>query len=206
MLIGYARVSTEDQNFDLQRDALLRAGCEKLFEDRHSGAKSDRPSLLAALDYARLGDSLVVWRLDRLGRSLSDLIALVQRMEAAGIQLRSLTEGIDTATANGKLTSTCSPRWPSSNARSSASAHEPASMPHAPGAARAGADTACRPSAAPMRSRSTAPKTRALVRSAGSWASPNRRFMPMSLRPRREGDEHRGACLGHAATHRARRD
>lgn len=104
VLIGYARVSTEDQHLDLQRDALARSGCEKLFEDRRSGAKVDRPGLNAALDYARAGDSLVVWRLDRLGRSLSDLIALVRRMEAAAIQLRSLTEGIDTATANGKLT------------------------------------------------------------------------------------------------------
>lgn len=104
MLIGYARVSTEDQNLDLQRDALARAGCGRTFEDRRSGAKADRPGLLAALDYARPGDGLVVWRLDRLGRSLSDLIALVRRMEAAGVQLRSLTEGIDTSTPNGRLT------------------------------------------------------------------------------------------------------
>ena len=104
MLIGYARVSTEDQHLDLQRDALARAGCERSFEDQRSGAKVDRPGLLAALDYARSGDSIVVWRLDRLGRSLSDLIALVRRMEEDGIQLRSLTEGIDTSTINGKLT------------------------------------------------------------------------------------------------------
>lgn len=103
MLIGSARVSTEDQHLDLQRDALTRAGCEKLFEDHRSGAKADRPGLLAALGYARPGDS-VVWRLDRLGRSLSDLIALVRRGDAAAIQLRSLTEGIDTSTVNGKLT------------------------------------------------------------------------------------------------------
>ncbi len=104
MLIGYARVSTEDQNLDLQRDALTRAGCERVFEDRRSGAKADRPAFTAALDYARSGDSLVVWRLDRLGRSLSDLIALVRRMEEGGVQLRSLTEGIDTSTTNGRLT------------------------------------------------------------------------------------------------------
>ena len=104
MLIGYARVSTEDQHLDLQRDALARAGCERTFEDQKSGAKADRPGLLAALDYARPGDSVVVWRLDRLGRSLSDLIAPVRRMEEKGIQLRSLTEGIDTSTINGKLT------------------------------------------------------------------------------------------------------
>lgn len=104
MLIGYARVSTEDQHLDLQRDALAQAGCGRIFEDRRSGAKADRPGLLAALDYARLGDCLVVWRLDRLGRSLPDLIALVRRMEDAGVQLQSLTEGIDTSTANGRLT------------------------------------------------------------------------------------------------------
>lgn len=104
MLIGYARVSTEDQHLDLQRDALTRAGCERTFEDRKSGAQADRPGLLSALDYARRGDSVVVWRLDRLGRSLSDLIVLVRRMEEEGIQLRSLTEGIDTSTINGKLT------------------------------------------------------------------------------------------------------
>ena len=89
---------------DLQRDALTRAGCERTFEDQRSGAKADRPGLLAALDYARRGDSIVVWRLDRLGRSLSDLIALVRRMEEDGVQLRSLTEGVDTSTINGKLT------------------------------------------------------------------------------------------------------
>ena len=104
MLIGYARVSTEDQHLDLQRDALTRAGCERTFEDQRSGAKADRLGLLAALDYARRGDSVVVGRLDRLGRSLSDLIALVRRMEENGIQLCSLTEGIDTSTINGKLT------------------------------------------------------------------------------------------------------
>ena len=104
MLIGYARVSTEEQHLDLQRDALTQAGCERTFEDQRSGAKADRPGLLAALDYARRGDSVVVWRLDRLGRSLSDLITLVRRMDEEGIQLRSLTEGIDTSTINGKLT------------------------------------------------------------------------------------------------------
>ena len=101
LLIGYARVSTEDQHLDLQRDALDKAGCERIFEDRKSGAKVDRPGLVAALEYARSGDQFVVWRLDR---SLSDLIALVRRMEAAGVQLRSLAEGIDTSTINGKLT------------------------------------------------------------------------------------------------------
>lgn len=104
MLIGYARVSTEDQHLDLQRDALTRAGCEKTFEDKKSGAKVDRPGLAAALEYARAGDQLVVWRLDRLGRSLPDLITLVRKLDETGVQLRSVTEGIDTATINGKLT------------------------------------------------------------------------------------------------------
>lgn len=104
LLIGYARVSTEDQHLDLQHDALKKAGCEKTFEDKKSGAKADRPGLAAALEYARAADQLVVWRLDRLGRSISDLIALVRQMDEAGVQLRSLTEGIDTSTINGKLT------------------------------------------------------------------------------------------------------
>ncbi|MEI7639843.1 MAG: recombinase family protein, partial [Syntrophus sp. (in: bacteria)] len=72
MLIGYARVSTDDQNLDLQKDALTQAGCERIAEDRLSGAKADRPGLKSALDYARTGDVLVVWRLDRLSRSLKD--------------------------------------------------------------------------------------------------------------------------------------
>ena len=104
MLIGYARLSTEDQHLDLQRDALARACCGKTFEDKKSGAKADRPGLAAALEYARAGDQLVVWRLDRLGRSLPDLIALVRKLDEVGVQLRSVTEGIDTATINGKLT------------------------------------------------------------------------------------------------------
>ena len=104
MLIGYARVSTEDQHLDLQRDALARAGCEKTFEDKKSGAEADRSGLAAALEYARAGDQLVVWRLDRLGRSLPDLLALMRKLDEVGVQLRSVTEGIDTATINGKLT------------------------------------------------------------------------------------------------------
>jgi DNA invertase Pin-like site-specific DNA recombinase len=104
LLIGYARVSTEDQHLDLQHDALRKIGCEKTFDDKKSGVKTDRPGLTAALDYARAGDQLVVWRLDRLGRSLPDLISLVRRLDDKGVQLRSVTEGIDTSTINGKLT------------------------------------------------------------------------------------------------------
>jgi DNA invertase Pin-like site-specific DNA recombinase len=103
MLIGYARVSTQDQNPALQLDALKAAGCEKLFVEKASGAQRDRPELLAALDYLRAGDSLVVWKLDRLARSLKQLIETVELLETRSIGLRSLTEAIDTTTAGGKL-------------------------------------------------------------------------------------------------------
>ncbi len=103
MLVGYARVSTDDQNLDLQRDALNNAGCEQLFEDQLSGAKAERPGLQQALQYARDGDTLVVWRLDRLSRSLKDLIEMVALLESKDIGLRSLQEAIDTQTSGGKL-------------------------------------------------------------------------------------------------------
>jgi DNA invertase Pin-like site-specific DNA recombinase len=103
MLIGYARVSTDDQNLDLQKDALTTAGCNRILEDRLSGAKAERPGLKAALDYARQGDVLVVWRLDRLSRSLKDLIEMVILFEAKGIGLKSLQESIDTSSSSGKL-------------------------------------------------------------------------------------------------------
>jgi len=104
MLIGYARVSTQDQSPDLQRDALTSTGCEKLFEEKASGAQRDRPELKAALDYMRDGDTLVVWKLDRLARSMKQLIETVEGLEARGIGFRSLTEAIDTTTPGGKLT------------------------------------------------------------------------------------------------------
>ena len=100
---GYARVSTNDQNLDLQRDALTVAGCERLFTDTASGAKADRPGLAEALYFARRGDVLAVWRLDRLGRSLSELVKVVGELEANGIGFESLTERIDTSTAAGEL-------------------------------------------------------------------------------------------------------
>lgn len=103
MLVGYARVSTQDQNPALQLDALKAAGCEKLFVEKASGAQRDRPELLAALDYLRAGDSLVVWKLDRLARSLKQLIETVELLETRSIGLRSLTQAIDTSTAGGKL-------------------------------------------------------------------------------------------------------
>jgi DNA invertase Pin-like site-specific DNA recombinase len=100
---GYARVSTTDQNLALQLDALTAAGCAKVFEDRASGARTDRPGLRAALDYAREGDVLVTWKLDRLGRSLPNLIETVAALEQRGIGFRSLTEAIDTTTPGGRL-------------------------------------------------------------------------------------------------------
>jgi DNA invertase Pin-like site-specific DNA recombinase len=103
MLIGYARVSTGDQTLDLQHDALQQAGCGQIYSDTVSGAKADRPGLSQALDYVRAGDTLVVWRLDRLGRSLSHLIETVDALEKRGIGFRSLTESIDTTTPAGKL-------------------------------------------------------------------------------------------------------
>lgn len=103
MLIGYARVSTEDQKLDLQLDALKKAGCEKLFSDVASGAKSQRDGLAAAMEYGRDGDVLVVWKLDRLGRSLPHLIETITKLQARGIGFRSLQESIDTTTPGGKL-------------------------------------------------------------------------------------------------------
>jgi DNA invertase Pin-like site-specific DNA recombinase len=101
--IGYARVSTQDQDVALQRDALTAAECERIFEDQASGARTDRPGLAAALSYVRSGDVLVVWKLDRLGRSLPHLIETVTGLEARGIGFRSLTEAIDTTTSGGRL-------------------------------------------------------------------------------------------------------
>lgn len=103
MLIGYERVSTDDQNLALQQDALQTAGCDKIFSDKMSGVKADRPGLQQALAYVRSGDTLVVWRLDRLGRSLKDLIALVEDLEQRQIGFRSLQESINTTTSGGKL-------------------------------------------------------------------------------------------------------
>lgn len=103
MLVGYARVSTLDQNPALQLDALKGAGCEKLFVEKASGASRDRPELKGAIEYVREGDTLVVWKLDRLARSLKQLIETVAMLEARGIGLRSLTESIDTTTAGGRL-------------------------------------------------------------------------------------------------------
>jgi len=103
--VGYARVSTGDQNLDLQLNALKAAGCEaeRIFTDRLNGGKDDRPGLTQALGYVREGDTLVVWRLDRLGRSLSHLIQVTTKLEQRGVGFKSLQEGIDTTTRGGKL-------------------------------------------------------------------------------------------------------
>lgn len=103
MLIGYARVSTQDQNLDLQRDALERAGCSEIFTDVASGAKSDRSGLKYALNLAKEGDTIVVWKLDRLGRSLGHLIETVSGLSSRKVGFRSLQEAIDTNTPGGKL-------------------------------------------------------------------------------------------------------
>jgi len=105
MLIGYARVSTQEQNLELQIKALTEAGCKKIFTEKASGAQRDRPELKAALEYMRPneGDTLVVWKLDRLARSLRQLIDTVEKLEKQGIGFKSLTEVIDTTTSGGKL-------------------------------------------------------------------------------------------------------
>jgi len=103
MLIGYARVSTDDQNLHLQRDALQQAGCTKIYEDRLGGTKVARPGLQRVLEVARSGDVLVVWRLDRLGRSLKDLLQTMETLEERGIELQSLQESIATNSSGGRL-------------------------------------------------------------------------------------------------------
>ncbi|EPO7716030.1 TPA: recombinase family protein [Klebsiella aerogenes] len=103
MLIGYARVSTGDQNLDLQKNALIRAECELVFEDMASGKNARRPGLKRALRRLKPGDVLVVWKLDRLGRSVRDLITLVSELQTRGVNFRSLTDSIDTSTPAGRF-------------------------------------------------------------------------------------------------------
>ena len=103
MNIGYARVSTIEQNPDLQVDALKKAGCERTYIDKASGAKADRPELTKALEQLRKGDCLIVWRLDRLGRSLKHLLEVVEDLEIKGIGFLSIQEGLNTSTNGGKL-------------------------------------------------------------------------------------------------------
>jgi DNA invertase Pin-like site-specific DNA recombinase len=103
MNIGYARVSTQDQNLDLQNDALKAAGCEKIYTDKMSGAKTDRPGLEEILGFIRKGDTLVVWKLDRLGRSLKHLIQVLNTLDERGVYFKSVQESLDTSTPGGKL-------------------------------------------------------------------------------------------------------
>ena len=103
MFVGYARVSTGEQNLDLQRDALKQAGCAHVYTDEMSGVKAERPGLRQALTFLRPGDTLVVWRLDRLGRSLTDLIARMAELRQRNIGFKSLHESIDTTSPAGKL-------------------------------------------------------------------------------------------------------
>lgn len=103
MLIGYARVSTLDQNLDLQLDALNQAGCKRIFTDKLSSSKSERPGLQKTIECGRNGDTVVVWKLDRLGRSLTELIKIINDLKDNGVGLKSLHENIDTASEVGKL-------------------------------------------------------------------------------------------------------
>jgi DNA invertase Pin-like site-specific DNA recombinase len=103
MKIGYARVSTVEQNLHLQTDALERAGCEKIFTDLASGSIDCRKGLIDAIEYCRNGDSLFVWKLDRLGRSLRHLIDTVNKLQSKGVEFVSLQESVDTTTSGGKL-------------------------------------------------------------------------------------------------------
>jgi DNA invertase Pin-like site-specific DNA recombinase len=103
MLIGYARVSTQDQSLELQTDALTKVGCKKVFSDKLSGSRAERPGLTQAQEALREGDTLVVWKLDRLGRSVKNLVNLVGELQKDGIQFKSLTDSIDTGTASGRF-------------------------------------------------------------------------------------------------------
>lgn len=103
MKFGYARVSTQDQNLGLQIEALTQAGCEKIFDDKISGSRGERPGLTKALEMLRDGDTLAVWKLDRLGRSVKHLVDLVGDLHKRGVQFKSLTDSIDTGTPSGRF-------------------------------------------------------------------------------------------------------
>ena len=112
MLIGYARVSTQDQNLELQTEALAKAGCKKIFEDKISGSRMDRPGWAKTQEALREGDTLVVWKLDRLGRSVKHLVDMVGDLRQQGIQFKSLTDVIDTAHRRGGSSFTSWRVWP----------------------------------------------------------------------------------------------
>ena len=133
-VIGYARVSTDHQCLEAQHDALTTAGCERIFTDKLSGAREDRPGLAALLDYVRAGDTVTVVALDRLGRALSAVIRTIERLTDDQVLLRSLREGIDYSTPGG-CSPASSPPSPSTNANSSTNAPPPPEQP--PGCAGA---------------------------------------------------------------------
>ena len=103
MKVGYARVSTAEQCLDGQSDRLMAAGCEKIFTDIASGSRSDRPQFLAMMEFVREGDSIIVLKFDRLGRSLKHLLEMIAKLDTRGVQIESLVEGLDTNTPGGKL-------------------------------------------------------------------------------------------------------
>ena len=103
MIIGYARVSTQDQSLELQISALKKAGCKKIIDDKLSGSRAERPGLTKLLEMLRKGDTLVVWKLDRLGRSVKNLVDLITELHRQGVQFKSLTDSIDTGTASGRF-------------------------------------------------------------------------------------------------------
>lgn len=112
MLIGYARVSTQDQNLDLQIEALTKAGCRRVFDDQISGSGAERPGLARAQEMLREGDTLVVWKLDRLAPGVRNLIDLVGELHGQGVEVMSLSEAIDTGTPSGRSFSMSWPAWP----------------------------------------------------------------------------------------------
>lgn len=103
MLIGYARVSTQDQHLDLQIEALQKAGCKKIFQDKVSGSRAERPGLIKALEILREDDTLVVWKLDRLGRSVKHLVNLVSELHKKGVHFNSITDAVNTGTPSGRF-------------------------------------------------------------------------------------------------------
>lgn len=123
MLIGYVRVSTNEQNTALQRNALESAGCELIFEDKASGKQTERPGLKKVLRMLSRGDTLVVWKLDRLGRSMRHLVVLVEELRDRGINFRSLTDSIDTSTPMGRFFFHVMGRWQKWNVSLSLNVH-----------------------------------------------------------------------------------
>jgi DNA invertase Pin-like site-specific DNA recombinase len=179
MKIGYARVSTGDQNLDLQRDALKAAGCNKIIEDTASGSKSQRSGLDRVREQLRPGDVLVVWRLDRLGRSLRNLIELMTELEGQGVGFQSITEAIDTTTPGGKLVFHIFGALAEFERTSSASGQRPAWMQHGRGVRRAVGGRSSMSGSGRWRSTSTGRRSTPWSRSARRSASRSQLSTPM---------------------------